>query len=64
MQGSSVDHYVSGQTSPWLAIIAEAEFGQFVSLLFPLCIWIYFFLVFQVLLVLGSYSNDLVWGDP
>ena len=48
MQGSSVDHYVSGQTSPWLAIIAEAEFGQFVSLLFSLCIWIYFFFVFCI----------------
>ena len=44
MQGSSVDHYVSGQTSPWLAIIAEAEFGQFVSLLFSLCICICLFL--------------------
>ena len=46
MQGSSVDHYVSGQTSPWLAIIAEAEFGQFVSLLFSFCICICFFFAF------------------
>ena len=50
MQGSSVDHYVSGQTSPWLAIIAEAEFGQFVSLLFSLCIWIYFFYILHLYL--------------
>ena len=48
MQGSSVDHYVSGQTSPWLAIIAEAEFGQFVSLLFSLCICISFFCILHL----------------
>ena len=52
MQGSSVDHYVSGQTSPWLAIIAEAEFGQFVSLLFSLCICAFF--VYAINCVIGS----------
>ena len=56
MQGSSVDHYVSGQTSPWLAIIAEVEFGQFVSLLFSLCIC--FFCILNLYLYSAIVATD------